>query len=234
MAPSRQAASGLSRHMSRLFTLNSQPAAPIHRHAATLAADPMVPIHARDSCGLVSRSHPQHLTLLGHSSAPPARSAASRLISPSASLSRASLDTRCSSFGQDVSLYLRGMHSIGHPVNPHLMSSVMHQQQAGHDRNLLRAFCSNAGRRGGSNSSRVVVPPSVAEQIGRRARQRQVQRMWTLVAGGSAAAGLVLFALNSLQENLMFYITPTQAAEKFTPEAASKRMRLGGLVLEGR
>ena len=112
----------------------------------------------------------------------------------------------------------------------------MHQQVAGHDRKLLRAFSSNAARRGGGggSSSRVVVPPSVAEQIGRRARQRQVQRMWTLVAGGSAAAGLVLFALNSLQENLMFYITPTQAVEKFSPEAASKRMRLGGLVLEGR
>ncbi|CAI5491698.1 unnamed protein product [Closterium sp. Naga37s-1] len=53
---------------------------------------------------------------------------------------------------------------------------------------------------------------AVHVDIGARARARQTQRMWTLVIGGGAVAGLAIFAMNSFQENLMFYITPTQVS----------------------
>ncbi|CAI7788855.1 unnamed protein product [Closterium sp. NIES-53] len=74
---------------------------------------------------------------------------------------------------------------------------------------------------------------AVHVDIGARARARQTQRMWTLVIGGGAVAGLAIFAMNSFQENLMFYITPTQALEKFAENSSANRFRLGGLVKEG-
>eukprot|EP00897_Mesotaenium_endlicherianum_P005678 jgi/Mesen1/5138/ME000255S04114 len=69
--------------------------------------------------------------------------------------------------------------------------------------------------------------------IGARARELQTKRMWTMVLGGTAVAGFVIVILNSFQENLMFYITPTQALEKFGAQPAKSKFRLGGLVLEG-
>ena len=85
--------------------------------------------------------------------------------------------------------------------------------------------------------------------------------MLNLVVGGAAAAGVVIVILNTFQENLMFYVTPTQvgrgtrtgrvcalfghfdakfnapvdqALEKFAMDPTKNRLRLGGLVLEGR
>lgn len=74
----------------------------------------------------------------------------------------------------------------------------------------------------------------VARQIGERARQRQQGRVWSLVIGGTAVGGFVIAALNTFQENLMFYLTPTQALHKFEQEPSRNRCRLGGLVLDGR
>lgn len=69
--------------------------------------------------------------------------------------------------------------------------------------------------------------------IGARARALQQKRMWTIALGGATVACFVIIVLNTFQESLMFYITPTEALEKFSPETAKKRFRLGGLVLEG-
>lgn len=69
--------------------------------------------------------------------------------------------------------------------------------------------------------------------IGARARELQIRRMWSLAMGGTLVAGFVIVVLNTFQENLMFYITPTQALEKFAAEPTKNRFRLGGLVLEG-
>eukprot|EP00271_Cylindrocystis_brebissonii_P011867 TRINITY_DN29850_c0_g1_i1.p1 TRINITY_DN29850_c0_g1~~TRINITY_DN29850_c0_g1_i1.p1 ORF type:complete len:402 (+),score=79.46 TRINITY_DN29850_c0_g1_i1:221-1426(+) len=83
--------------------------------------------------------------------------------------------------------------------------------------------------------------------IGARARALQQRRLWTLALGTAGAAGSILAVLSAFQENLTFYITPTQAVEKFGGGTAlaegagaatnapqkRKRFRLGGLVLEG-
>ncbi|CAI5535998.1 unnamed protein product [Closterium sp. Naga37s-1] len=92
---------------------------------------------------------------------------------------------------------------------------------------------------------------AVHVDIGARARARQTQRMWTLVIGGGAVAGLAIFAMNSLWKSsqrtrhqlhpsliLIFLIPrpcspPLQALEKFAENSSANRFRLGGLVKEG-
>lgn len=69
--------------------------------------------------------------------------------------------------------------------------------------------------------------------IGARARQLQARRLWTIALSGTAVAGFVIVVLNTFQQNLMFYITPSQALEKFFLDPTKNRFRLGGLVLEG-
>lgn len=46
--------------------------------------------------------------------------------------------------------------------------------------------------------------------MGARARQLQARRLWTIALSGTAVAGFVIVILNTFQENLMFYITPSQ------------------------
>jgi cytochrome c-type biogenesis protein CcmE len=46
--------------------------------------------------------------------------------------------------------------------------------------------------------------------IGARARQLQARRLWTIALSGTAVAGFVIVVLNTFQQNLMFYITPSQ------------------------
>jgi cytochrome c-type biogenesis protein CcmE len=82
---------------------------------------------------------------------------------------------------------------------------------------IVRGFATRAGR----------------VDVGARARQLQAQRLWTIALSGTAVAGFVIVILNTFQENLMFYITPTQALEKFFLDPKKNRFRLGGLVLEG-
>lgn len=57
------------------------------------------------------------------------------------------------------------------------------------------------------------------------------RRLWLLVASLSVlgvAAGLVLYSLN---DNLVFFYSPSQVAEK--KPSPERRFRLGGLVVEG-
>lgn len=63
---------------------------------------------------------------------------------------------------------------------------------------IARGFATRAGR----------------VDIGARARQLQARRLWTIALSGTAVAGFVIVILNTFQENLMFYITPTQVCAK--------------------
>ncbi|MBA0760734.1 hypothetical protein Gotri_023458 [Gossypium trilobum] len=46
-------------------------------------------------------------------------------------------------------------------------------------------------------------------------------------------AGFVVLVLNNFQDQLVFYVTPTDALEKYTKNPSKTKFRLGGLVLEG-
>ncbi|KAK9123037.1 hypothetical protein Sjap_012639 [Stephania japonica] len=78
-------------------------------------------------------------------------------------------------------------------------------------------------------------PPSRPRtvDIGARARQLQNRRLWTYALTFSCVAGFIIVVLSSFEDQLVFYITPTEALEKFTQNPNKSRFRLGGLVLEG-
>ncbi|KAK6937110.1 CcmE/CycJ protein [Dillenia turbinata] len=69
--------------------------------------------------------------------------------------------------------------------------------------------------------------------IGARARQLQNRRLWTYALTFSCIAGFVVIVLNTFQDQLVFYVTPTEALEKFAANPSKNKFRLGGLVLEG-
>ncbi|KAK9999944.1 hypothetical protein SO802_019547 [Lithocarpus litseifolius] len=69
--------------------------------------------------------------------------------------------------------------------------------------------------------------------IGARARQLQTRRLWTYALTFSCIAGFIVIVLNGFQDQLVFYVTPTDALEKYTSNPSKSKFRLGGLVLEG-
>ncbi|KAK8957909.1 hypothetical protein KSP39_PZI000060 [Platanthera zijinensis] len=69
--------------------------------------------------------------------------------------------------------------------------------------------------------------------IGTRARQLQTRRLWTYGLTISCIAGFIVIVLANFQDQLLFYITPSDALAKFTANPSKTRFRLGGLVLEG-
>ncbi|KAB2604104.1 hypothetical protein D8674_039000 [Pyrus ussuriensis x Pyrus communis] len=69
--------------------------------------------------------------------------------------------------------------------------------------------------------------------IGARARQLQTRRLWTYALTFSCIAGFVVIVLNSFQDQLVFYVTPTDAIEKYSANPSKSKFRVGGLVLEG-
>ncbi|XP_020233150.1 cytochrome c-type biogenesis protein CcmE homolog, mitochondrial, partial [Cajanus cajan] len=69
--------------------------------------------------------------------------------------------------------------------------------------------------------------------IGARARQLQTRRLWTYALTFGCMAGFVVIVLNNFQDQLVFYVTPTDALEKHAANPSKSRFRLGGLVLEG-
>jgi cytochrome c-type biogenesis protein CcmE len=69
--------------------------------------------------------------------------------------------------------------------------------------------------------------------IGARARQLQTRRLWTYALTFSCIAGFVVIVLNGFQDQLVFYVTPTDALEKYAANPSKTKFRLGGLVLEG-
>lgn len=90
---------------------------------------------------------------------------------------------------------------------------------------FLRSFAS-ATRRAGPSRPRAV-------DIGARARQLQNRRLWSYGLAFACAAGFVVAVLATFQDQLVFYVTPTDALAKFAADPSKSRVRLGGLVLEG-
>lgn len=69
--------------------------------------------------------------------------------------------------------------------------------------------------------------------IGARARRNQNRRLWTYAISFSCIAGFIIIVLSSFQDSLVFYVTPTDALDKFRKDPSKNKFRLGGLVLEG-
>ncbi|KAH7674140.1 CcmE/CycJ protein [Dioscorea alata] len=78
-------------------------------------------------------------------------------------------------------------------------------------------------------------PPSRPRpiDIGARARQLQSRRLWTYALTFGCVAGFIVIVLANFQDQLVFYITPSDALQKFNADPSKSRFRLGGLVLEG-
>ncbi|XP_021906120.1 uncharacterized protein LOC110820828 [Carica papaya] len=88
---------------------------------------------------------------------------------------------------------------------------------------LLRSF--SIARRHPTRPKRI--------DIGARARQLQTRHLWTYALTFSFIAGFVVIVLNQFQDQLVFYVTPTDALEKYKANPTKTKFRLGGLVLEG-
>ncbi|CAN1158178.1 Cytochrome c-type biogenesis protein CcmE homolog, mitochondrial [Linum perenne] len=69
--------------------------------------------------------------------------------------------------------------------------------------------------------------------IGARARQLQTKRLWTYALAFSCVAGFIVIVLNNFQDQMVFYVTPTDAMEQYKANPKKTKFRLGGLVLEG-
>lgn len=61
----------------------------------------------------------------------------------------------------------------------------------------------------------------------------QTRRLWTYALSFSCVAGFVVIVLNQFQDQLIFYITPTDALAKYAEDPSKTKFRLGGLVLKG-
>ncbi|XP_073301236.1 cytochrome c-type biogenesis protein CcmE homolog, mitochondrial [Primulina huaijiensis] len=68
--------------------------------------------------------------------------------------------------------------------------------------------------------------------IGARARQLQTRRLWTYAITFSCIAGFIIIVINQFQDQLVFYVTPTDALQKYEANPSKSKFRLGGLVLE--
>ncbi|KAG4988524.1 hypothetical protein AAZX31_11G129100 [Glycine max] len=84
-----------------------------------------------------------------------------------------------------------------------------------------------------STSRRAPPRSKKSVDIGARARQLQTRRLWTYALTFGGLAGFVVIVLNNFQDQLVFYVTPTEALEKYATNPTKARFRLGGLVLEG-
>ncbi|XP_072962919.1 cytochrome c-type biogenesis protein CcmE homolog, mitochondrial [Typha angustifolia] len=112
-------------------------------------------------------------------------------------------------------LFLRSTsHLHLHPPPPMASSSPLHLL-------LRREFATSSTRRHRS------------VDIGARARQLQNRRLWTYALTFSCVAGFIVIVLSNFQDQLVFYITPTDALARFNSNPSRNRFRLGGLVLEG-
>ncbi|GAB4836965.1 hypothetical protein Ancab_001879 [Ancistrocladus abbreviatus] len=117
--------------------------------------------------------------------------------------------------------------SIDHHLNllPHLIPFSECPHSISHPRLSLSTLFFSTIRRQPSRPKKV--------DIGARARQLQTRRLWTYALTFSSIAGFVILVLNNFQDQLVFYVTPTDAMEKYNTNPSKNRFRLGGLVLEG-
>jgi cytochrome c-type biogenesis protein CcmE len=75
--------------------------------------------------------------------------------------------------------------------------------------------------------------PKKTVDIAARARQLQTRRLWTYALTFATIAGFIVVVLNTFQDQLVFYVTPTDAIKKFEENPTKAKFKLGGLVLEG-
>ncbi|XP_057777345.1 cytochrome c-type biogenesis protein CcmE homolog, mitochondrial-like [Salvia miltiorrhiza] len=115
-------------------------------------------------------------------------------------------------------------HSTAAPIpKPYLFNSHGSPTIFNHPQHpILRFLSTRPGR-----STRSKKP-----DIGSRARQLQTRRLWTYALTISCIAGFVVIVLNQFQDQLVFYVTPTEALDKYTSDPMKSKFRLGGLVLE--
>ncbi|XP_065866595.1 cytochrome c-type biogenesis protein CcmE homolog, mitochondrial [Euphorbia lathyris] len=99
-------------------------------------------------------------------------------------------------------------------------------------RSIASEYSSLTGLRFFSTSRRQPIR-SKSVDIGARARQLQARRLWTYALTFSCIAGFIVIVLNNFQDQLVFYVTPTDAMEKYKANPERNKFRLGGLVLEG-
>src|SRR5438309_9121203 len=71
-----------------------------------------------------------------------------------------------------------------------------------------------------------------SQALNQRIRMTRKQRRLTMIGGSLAVLALAAaLVLNALRDSIVFFSTPSMAAEKHIP--AGKRFRLGGLVENG-
>ncbi|KAF5728119.1 hypothetical protein HS088_TW21G00262 [Tripterygium wilfordii] len=102
-----------------------------------------------------------------------------------------------------------------------------------HLSDLQRAFPTDFRFRFLSTTARRTPVRPKPVDIGARARQLQTRRLWTYALTFSCIAGFIVIVLNNFQDQLVFYLTPSDAWEKYTTNPSKNKFRLGGLVLEG-
>ncbi|KAF6176321.1 hypothetical protein GIB67_011110 [Kingdonia uniflora] len=115
--------------------------------------------------------------------------------------------------------------SIVHNQSPHLITTILNHPQpfVPYEFSPIARFLSTVRRQ----------PTRTRVDIGARARQLQNKRLWTYALTFSCVAGFIVIVLNNFQDQLVFYVTPTDVLEKFTTDPSKNKFRLGGLVLEG-
>ncbi|KAK6231187.1 hypothetical protein QUC31_011512 [Theobroma cacao] len=127
---------------------------------------------------------------------------------------------------------LRNLHNQKPPTLATLKSQPLISQLAPVPITTVDHFFTSPTLRFLSTSRRIPTRPKKVD-IGARARQLQTRRLWTYALTFSCIAGFVVLVLNNFQEQLVFYVTPTDALEKYTQNPSKTKFRLGGLVLEG-
>ncbi|KAK7262536.1 hypothetical protein RJT34_30110 [Clitoria ternatea] len=113
-------------------------------------------------------------------------------------------------------------YSLRQPPSPHTPFTLRSPHFPLFPSHLL----STAARRQPLRSKKTV-------DIGARARQLQNRRLWTYALTFGCVAGFIVIVLNNFQDQLVFYVTPTDALQKYSENPSKVKFRLGGLVLEG-
>ncbi|GER45258.1 cytochrome c-type biogenesis protein ccmE [Striga asiatica] len=108
-----------------------------------------------------------------------------------------------------------------HPFEQTVLSSHRSPSFTHHNHQFLRFLSTRSPRAARSKPD-----------VGARARQMQTRRLWTYAITFSCIAGFIVIVLNQFQDQLVFYITPTDALQKYNSDPTKSKFRLGGLVLE--
>uniref|UniRef100_A0A2P2QLS6 Cytochrome c-type biogenesis protein CcmE n=1 Tax=Rhizophora mucronata TaxID=61149 RepID=A0A2P2QLS6_RHIMU len=117
------------------------------------------------------------------------------------------------------------------PSNPFIFSTTI-LSPLPDLRTLSTDISSLSGIRFFSTVRRQPIRPKTVD-IGKRARQLQARRLWSYGIAFSCAAVFVIIVLSNFEDQVTFYVTPTEAMENYKTNPEKTMYRLGGLVLEG-